>query len=230
MKTQMMIMIIVATIFLAAIAILIGLILWLGWLGGSVVALGALAVLVTLYFQVIKPWHLRWGATDEEVTMAMPGDELIPDAVGATHAIAIDATGQEVWPWLVQIGYGRAGWYSYDWIDNDFKPSADRIIPEYQDLAVGDKILMMPTMGFVVESIEPAKSIVSLLEDGSTSWSLGLYPDGAGGTRLVSRWRPKFEMTPATVAMQVLAEPGTFIMEQKMLRTIRDRVENAGRV
>ena len=227
MRTQMMIMAIVGTILLAAIAILVGLILWLGWLGGIATALGALAVLMTLYFRVIKPWHLRWGATDEEVTMTMPGDELIPDAAGATHAITIEAPPQDVWPWLVQIGYGKAGWYSYDWIDNDFKPSADRIIPDYQDLAVGEKILMMPTMGFVVDSIDPDRSIVSLLEDGSTSWCLGLYPDGDGGTRLVSRWRPKFERTPATIVMQALSEPGTFIMEQKMLRTIRDRVETA---
>ncbi len=229
MRTQMMIMVVVGTILLAAVAILIGLIVWFGWLGGILVALGALVVLLALYFRFIKPWHLRWGATDEEVSMTMPGDELIPDAAGATHAIGIDASPQDVWPWLVQIGYGKAGWYSYDWIDNDFKPSADRIIPEFQDLAVGDKILMMPTMGFVVDAIDPASSIVSVLEDGSTSWCLGLYPDGDGGSRLVSRWRPKFERTPATVVMQVLAEPGTFVMEQKMLRTIRDRVETARR-
>jgi hypothetical protein len=229
MKTQMMIMAIVSAVVLAAVAILIVLILWMGWLGGISVGLGALFVVLALYFRVIKPWHLRWGTTDEEATMTMPGDDLIPDAAEATHAIAIDATPQDVWPWLVQIGYGRAGWYSYDWIDNDFKPSADRIVPEYQSLEVGDKILMMPTMGFVVESIDPGKSLVSLLEDGSTSWCLGLYSDGDGGTRLVSRWRPKFEMTPATVVMQALAEPGTFIMEQKMLRTIRNRVESASR-
>ena len=129
----------------------------------------------------------------------MPGDELIPGARSATRAITIDATPEEVWPWLVQIGFGKAGWYSYDWIDNDFKPSADRIIPEYQDLEVGDKILMMPRMGFVVQSVDDDRSIVSVLEDGSTSWCLGLYPDRRGGTRLVSRWRPKFEMTPAIV-------------------------------
>lgn len=229
MRTQMMIMLIVLTIFLAAMAILVGLVLWLGWLGGIAVGLGALVALLALYRWVIKPWHLRWGATDEEVARTMPGDELIPGAGTATHAIAIDAPPDVVWPWLVQIGYGRAGWYSYDWIDNDFKPSADRIVPEYQDLEVGDKILMMPTMGFVVESVDPSNSIVSMLEDGSTSWCLGLYPDRDGGTRLVSRWHPKFEPTPATVALQALAEPGTFIMEQKMLRTIRNRVEKAAR-
>jgi hypothetical protein len=92
-------------------------------------------------------------------------------------------------------------------------------------LQVGDKILMMPEMGFVVDSIDEPRSIVSVLEDGSTSWCLGLYPVDDGGTRLVSRWRPNFDVTLATVLLTALSEPGTFIMEQKMLRTIRDRVE-----
>ncbi|MCJ7779495.1 MAG: hypothetical protein MUQ27_01590 [Acidimicrobiia bacterium] len=225
MRTQLMIMAIVGVIFVAAVAIVVGLVWWLGWMSGLALSLGIFGLLAVLYVWVVKPWHMRWGATDEEVARTMPGDELIPNAGSATRAITIAATPADVWPWLVQIGYGKAGWYSYDWIDNDFKSSADHVLPEYQDLQVGDKILMMPDMGFVVGSIDEERSIVSVLEDGSTSWCLGLYPNPAGGTRLVSRWRPKFDVTPATVAMTALAEPGTFIMEQKMLRTIRDRAE-----
>jgi hypothetical protein len=223
-RTQMMIMAIVGMAVLTAVTIVVGLVWWLGWLSGLSLALAAAAVLFGLYVWAIKPWHMRWGATDEEATCTMPGDELIPGAGSATRAISIDASPADAWPWLVQLGYGRAGWYSYDWIDNDFKPSADRILAEYQNLEIGDKILMMPKMGFVVESIDEAHSIVSVLQDGSTSWCLALYPDD-GLTRLVSRWRPKFEKTPATFFMTMLSEPGTFIMEQKMLRTIRDRVE-----
>jgi hypothetical protein len=225
MRTQLMIMAIVGVIFVAAVAIVVGLVWWLGWMSGLALSLGIFGLLAVLYVWVVKPWHMRWGATDEEVARTMPGDELIPNAGSATRAITIAATPADVWPWLVQIGYGKAGWYSYDWIDNDFKPSADHVLPEYQDLQVGDKILMMPNMGFVVGSVDEERSIVSVLEDGSTSWCLGLYPNPAGGTRLVSRWRPKFDVTPATVAMTALAEPGTFIMEQKMLRSIRDRAE-----
>lgn len=225
MRTQLMIMAIVGVIFVAAVAIVVGLVWWLGWMSGLALSLGIFGLLAVLYVWVVKPWHMRWGATDEEVARTMPGDELIPNAGSATRAITIAATPADVWPWLVQIGYGKAGWYSYDWIDNDFKPSADHVLPEYQDLQVGDKILMMPDMGFVVGSVDEERSIVSVLEDGSTSWCLALYPNPAGGTRLVSRWRPKFDVTPATVAMTALAEPGTFIMEQKMLRNIRDRAE-----
>jgi hypothetical protein len=221
----MMIMAIVGTIVLLMFAVVVGLVLWLGWLVGLAVALVSLVVALGLYGWVIKPWHVRWGATDAELDRGMPGDDLIPGATLATRAISIDADPEEVWPWLVQLGYGKAGWYSYDWIDNDFHPSADHVVPEYQALSPGDKILMMPEMGFDVESIDEPYSIVSVLEDGSASWCVCLYPSAEHGTRLVSRWRPKFEVTPATVFMTALAEPGTFIMEQKMLRTIRDRVE-----
>ena len=220
-----MIMLIVSAVFLVAVGVFVGLVLWLGWLGGLATGLGILVVVVAVYVWVVKPWHMSWGATSEEVTRPLPGDELIPGAGQATRAISIAATPDEVWPWLVQVGFGKAGWYSYDWIDNDFQPSATRIVPDFQDLAVGDKILMMPTMGFVVESIDEPHSIVSVLEDGSTSWCLALYPDEEGSTRLVSRWRPKFEKTLATFLMTALSEPGTFIMEQKMLRTIRNNVE-----
>ena len=225
MRTQQMIMWIVGVVFAAAVAVQAGLVLWLGWGLGLVVGFGSLAVLAGIYHFVLRPWHHRWGATDEEATRAMPGDEYISNAGQATHAISIDADPEEVWPWLVQLGYDRAGWYSYDWIDNDGRPSADRILPQHQHLEPGDKILMMPELGFVVREVDEPKSIVSVLEDGSTSWVLGLYPDNGHGTRLVSRWRPHFDTTPATLFMTALTDPGSFIMEQKMLRTIRDRVE-----
>lgn len=151
-----MIMLIVGAILLVALAVLAGLIVCLGWLAGIGTGLGILIGLVALYLWVVKPWHLRWGATDEEVARAMPGDGLIPDAGTATRAITIRATPEDVWPWLVQLGYGRAGWYSYGWIDNDFRKIADRILPEHQNLEPGDTILMTPDMGFEVVAIDPA--------------------------------------------------------------------------
>ena len=201
----------------------------LGWRRGTTLSMAGAVTLALLYRIAVRPWHLRWGATDEEITRPMPGDDLLPGAESATRAITIEAPPEDVWPWLIQLGYGRAGWYSYDWIDNDFQPSADHIVPELQHLEVGDRILMMPTMGFEVRAVHPPHSIVSLLEDGSTSWCLALYPAEHGSTRLVSRWRPRFERSVATFLLNLLVEPGTFIMEQKMLRTIRDRVEAVAR-
>lgn len=96
----------------------------------------------------------------------------------SVSAVFLAAVG--VWPWLAQLGYGKGGWHSYDWIDNDFQPGAYRIVPEYQNLKVGDKSLMMPEVGFVVQSIDAPQSIVSVFEDGSTSWCLALYPNNGG--------------------------------------------------
>jgi hypothetical protein len=228
MRTQKMIMLIVLALFLAGIAAVTAVVWWLGAAGGAIVVIAAAALFLVAFLRVIRPWYLRWGATDEETTMAMPGDELIPDTTPATRAIAIAARPEEVWPWLVQLGYGRAGWYSYDWIDNDGRPSADEIMPEYQNLEVGDEILMTLDLGFTVVAIEPERAIVSMLADGTTSWCLGLYAGEDGGTRLVSRWRPKPEKVSLAAAFFVaLSDPGSFLMEQKMLRGIRDRAERA---
>jgi len=222
-----MIALLVGAMALVVVAAWAALVAWLGWLWGTAVNLGVAFVAVVVYRRTVRSWHLRWGASGAEVARVMPGDELLPDATSATRAITIEASPEAIWPWLVQLGYGKAGWYSYDWIDNDFKPSADRILPEYQDLNVGDSILMMPGMGFEIQAIDEPNSIVSLLGDGSTSWCLGLYRSHDGSTRLVSRWRPRFERSVGNMLMLAVVEPGTFIMEQKMLRTIRDRVEAA---
>ena len=79
----------------------------------------ATGVVVVVYLLWLRPWHLRWGATDEEVERAMPGDELVTEPeIDATRGLAVDARPEDIWPWLVQIGYRRAGFYSYDRLDN----------------------------------------------------------------------------------------------------------------
>ena len=97
------------------------------------------------YARIVRPWALRWGATKEEAALPLPGDQVVAKAdFVATRAITIDAPPDQVWPWLVQIGSGRAGWYTYDRIDNAGVPSATEIIPELQRLAVGDLIPWWP--------------------------------------------------------------------------------------
>lgn len=230
MRTQKMIMMIVLASLLTVAAAIFLVYLWLGWVRGTVAVVGILVLTAALFMAVIRPWYNRWGATDEEVSIELPGDELIPDGGSVTRAIGIDAPPGDVWPWLVQLGFGRAGWYSYDWIDNDGHPSAEVVVPEYQNLDVGDRILMMPDMGFEVLSIDPEASIVSKLEDGTTSWCLALLPQEDGSTRLLTRWRNKWgKITAANAILIALTDPGTFIMEQKMLREIRKRAENFNR-
>jgi hypothetical protein len=126
-RTRLTIMAIVLAAATGAVGIVVLLVVTLGWLGLPLAAFGVVAVLGA-YRRWIQPWQHRWGAADEEVRRRMPGDDLLPEAA-STRAIPIAAPPEQIWPWLVQLGYGRGGWYSYDWIDNDGQPSADRILP-----------------------------------------------------------------------------------------------------
>jgi hypothetical protein len=102
---------------------------------------GSLAV----YLLWIRPWQLRWGATAAEVERTLPGDEVvIQPTFNATRAITITAHPTDIWPWLLQLGSQRAGFYSYDWLDNAGIPSAEHILPEYQQISIGDFIPMTP--------------------------------------------------------------------------------------
>jgi hypothetical protein len=222
MRTKVTIMTIILAALLTSIGVLVTIMLTLGPWVGLGVGVGLAAILLTAYFFLVQPWHSRWGATDEEVGRSMPGDRLLPDATSTTRAITIEARPEDVWPWLVQIGYGRAGWYSYDWIDNDGRPSADRILPELQSLKIGDRILMVPGMGPLVKAIEQNRYILSGGE--ADSWCLCLYPIDED-TRLVSRWRADWPKSLATFFWVAISDPGAFIMERKMLKGIKRRVE-----
>jgi hypothetical protein len=180
------------------------------------------------YALFVRSWHARWGATDAEVMAVMPGDELIPEGQITTRAITITATPAQIWPWIVQIGYGRAGWYSYDWIDNDGKPSARRILPEHQDLTVGTQIVMVPGMGPIVRELEPHRYLVAG-DKGAGTWCLLLEQVDETRTRLVSRWRQDWKITPASLIWIAIADPGAFVMERKMLRGIKTRAEQHAR-
>jgi hypothetical protein len=114
------------------------------------------------YALVVRPWWRRWGTTPEESVRPLPGDDKVTDAVTETRAITIEAPAGAVWPWLAQMGYGRGGWYTYEmgvaW------PSADRILPEHQNLAVGDVVATHPGGGFVVNQLDPARALVLYLD------------------------------------------------------------------
>jgi hypothetical protein len=110
-----------------------------------------------------EAWR-RWGVEPAEAADALPGDELVADAQASdTRGIDIAAPPDKVWPWLVQMGYGRAGWYSYDQLDMNH-PSADRILPEYQALGVGDVLPTDPGGGFEVKVVEPAHALVAYVD------------------------------------------------------------------
>ena len=189
------------------------------------------AAALALYRFVIRPWHLHWGATDEEAARSMPGDDLIPNPdIAFTRAITINAPPQAVWPWLVQMGYRRAGWYSYDRFDND-GIHVQRIIPEFQTLTVGDVMLTGSEGGFRVEAIDPARMLVlkidraSVGQDLEMSCVITLDPIDEPHTRLLLRVRGKFNGLVEKLWGRVLFDAGDFVMMRKMLLGIKERAE-----
>ncbi len=187
--------------------------------------LAAFFLAVVAYLAVIRPWHLHWGATEAEVQRSMPGDSLIADAsLNTTRAITIRARPEQIWPWLVQMGPGRGGWYSYDALDNGGRPSAERVIPEWQvTLRPGDSLGVGNGPKFQVMEVETNRYLVL---GPKISWAMALYPQADSTTRLVQRLRSHYYWSSFGGAIfAVVLDVGDFIMMRKMLLTLKERVE-----
>ncbi|MDX6665343.1 MAG: hypothetical protein QOG68_1549, partial [Solirubrobacteraceae bacterium] len=172
---------------------------------------------------------LTWGATQAEAASRLPGDELLEDAtMVSTRAITIDAPASAVWPWLVQMGVGRGGAYTYDWIERLLgldMHSADEVIDELQDVHVGDLLPMAPgASGLRVEIADPERVFSLRSEDGRWVWSFVLT-ESHGSTRLVSRNRAPAPTSAAERIAGLIMEPGSLVMERKMLLGIKRRAE-----
>lgn len=126
--------------------------------------LSAVVTASAVYFLVVRPKVRSWGVDPAEAELALPGDDLISEPSHVeTRGITIDAPPAQIWPWLMQMGYRRAGWYSYDALDNE-GPSTDRIMPEFQQLDVGDIMPTHPGGGFKVEVVEPERALVLYMD------------------------------------------------------------------
>jgi len=178
-----------------------------------------------------RRWHSRWGATAGELAQAMPGDELFPHAqFRATRAITIEASPQAVWPWLVQVGALRAGWYSNDLLDNLARPSATTILPQFQHLEAGQWVPMAPSgapsdrNAFRVHSFEANDWLLWTKPDSTWAWRLA---PATHGTRLVTRVRAVYDWRHPMSALLalLLMEFGDFAMQRRMLRGIKARAE-----
>ena len=213
----------------------------------SDVLIGGTQVLAaTLVAPLLRGRYNRWGATDAEVHGSMPGDELVTaPRLGYTRAVTIAAPPEQVWPWLVQVGQGRGGLYSFDGLENllgcDIH-SADRVLGGFQQLAVGDLIRLGPAgyPCFRVDRVEPGETLVLLSADprpphlasppdsaaGIATWQWQLRPTADGrGTRLLTRQRLSHPPTTGAGIMWHLVEPVGFVMERQMLLGIKQRVE-----
>ena len=199
------------------------------------VALAAGALLAVV---ASAPWarrrYLTWGATPAEAAGPLPGDELLPTAaLVSTRAVTVAAPPAAVWPWLVQLGSGRGGAYTYDWIENLFgldMHSADVILPQFQQLAVGDTLpLGAAGPALRVEICRPERTLAFRSADAAWVWIFELRPD-AGHTRLISRNRitPPGASRVTRLLYDLVMAPGSLIMERRMLLGIRDRAERRG--
>lgn len=210
--------------------------------------LAAVCAVPVLYALWVRPRLLTWGATPEEISRAYPGDELVPDADSSvfTMATTLPAPPEKVWPWLVQMGHGRAGWYSWDRLDNSGIPSADRIVPEWQNVRTGQHLVEAPDgrSWFTVERVKPNRTLalrttIELPSGRSFDpqsgiprrayadgvWSFNLRPAPGGQTRLVTRTRGKTRPQGLTRPFGLLVgDPAHFIMQTRQFHGLRTRV------
>ena len=187
----------------------------------------ATAASAFVYRRFLRQPILTWGATAAEAAARLPGDELLEDAEGvATRAITIDAPPSAVWPWIAQMGPSpRGGAYTYDWIENLLglnMHSADRILPDYQHPQVGDGFgYGANKMSFKI--VEPERVLATQSADGNWVWTFVLAEHG-GRTRLISRNRFRLPKLKDKIGM-IPMEPGSLVMERKMLLGIKQRAE-----
>ncbi len=207
------------------------------------------AASIAAWKKVLDPWHERWGATDEEVAMGLPGDGLVAEpAVQVTRAITVEAPPEAVWPWIVQLGADRGGFYSYEWLENLFGlqiHNADVIVPAWQERSVGDLVYAdaKGSGGWYVLEVLPGEALVMKVGDVKAGrpvgrdeqlkweflWTFVVRPLPGGRSRLLVRERTAFGSRLTELAMSPIGLV-SFVMTQKMLRGIKARAEASAAV
>ena len=192
----------------------------------------AFVTLALVYWFPVRRWFARWGSTPEELTRPMAGDHIVPNPTHwATHAVTIETPPEDIWPWLVQLGYQRGGLYSYDWLDRLFgfldRPSASEVLPAFQQLAVGDTIRLNPREVLTVAAQHENRALVLRYSahEFDWVWQFGLYPIDKRRTRLVTRGTERYANTVAMWLFMRVMEPAAFIMTRRMLIGVKQRAE-----
>ena len=197
--------------------------------------LAVMVILITVYLFFIRPSQLRWGATTDEMKRSMPGDDLVanPNFV-ATRAITIRGRPEDIWPWIAQMGFDRAGYYGYDLIENIGSKtgirSAKSIVPDLQHPKTGDVLPISKVAHLTFGQIEPNQFLIwqseAVPHDGAFTWAL--YPVDESHTRLVSRIRLRYHFASSALMLDLFTEFADHVAVPKILAGVRDRVE--GRV
>lgn len=187
-----------------------------------------LIILTTCYLYYLRPRQLRWGATEEEVRQEMPGDDIVSrPTFNATRSVTVDAPAECIYPWIVQMGINRGGWYSYDLLDNLARPSAEVILDDLQDIKVGDVVPMSPdgTQGMWVKDFQRHEWMLWWDKLGDSSWVWRIYPQENGSCRLVTRVRVKYRWFSAAILFNLLIEFFDIVMMRKSMLGIKRRAE-----
>lgn len=188
---------------------------------------GSIIFLLVIYVMVIRPVHLKWGSTQEELEYNYPGDTIVSDPdFNAVRAITINAKPEDIWPWIVQIGSGKAGWYSIDMIDNGGIKSSESILPEYQYIEIGQFIPFTPDRqnGMWVKDYEKSKFILWTDQERMATWLWYLFDKG-DATRLITKLRTKYKWRSIWIIYYLIYDIGDIIMMKKCMKGIKGRVE-----
>jgi hypothetical protein len=201
---------------------------------GQTIAVAAAAAAVAS----LRRRSLRWGATDHELTEILPGDDVLGRAgLISTRAITIRSSPEDVWPWIAQLGQGRAGFYSYDFIENLVGceiHSAETVMAQWQDIAVGDQVRLHPDVSLVVSVVKPGRALVlrgavpmgDVTAPYDMTWAFVLHDEPGGATRLLVRERYQYQAWWAALLVEPV-ELVSLVMSQRMLRGIKRRAEQA---
>jgi hypothetical protein len=191
-----------------------------------------IAVILTgltgLYLLVLRPWHLRWGATDNDLALSLPGDSLVtnPD-FNATRGITINSTPEKIWKWIIQIGSRRAGWYSIDWMDNAGIKSSNELLTEFQRIEIGQFIPFTPDQknGMWVKEFKENEYILWVDKEGRATSLWYLYPVDEKQSRLLTRLRTKYVWKGFWIIYYLLYDFGDIVMMSKCMTGIKKRAE-----
>jgi hypothetical protein len=193
-----------------------------------VIILISFLILLIFYFLLIRPWQLHWGATKEEIKLDLPGDKLVSVTnFNATRGITITTVPNVIWRWIIQIGSKRAGWYSIDLIDNGGIKSATKILPQFQQIEVGQFIPFTPDQknGMWVKEFKENEYILWINKDGKATWLWYLKPISNTETRLLTRLRSKYNWKGFWIVYYIIADFGDIIMMSKCMKGIKKRAE-----